>query len=114
MDDFWGLVVFIAVMVPLAMLVLLVLLLIRQQRLHDELSRSLRNVAEAICEQRTLLRAMKTQFDSQQIPPQSVEHRLIPNPIIEPIAAAAEAEQPVMEAAAVAAVTSVEPPPEDP
>ncbi|MCQ8129014.1 DUF2339 domain-containing protein [Methylomonas rivi] len=114
MDDFWGLVVFIAVMVPLAMLVLLVLLLIRQQRLHDELSRSLRNVAEAICEQRTLLRAMQTQFDSQQIPPQAVEHRLIPDPIIEPIAAAAEAEQPVMEAAAVAAATSVEPPLEDP
>lgn len=114
MDDFWGLLIFIAVMVPVLMLVLSVVLLIRQQRFQDELSRSLRDVADSIREQRSLLHAMQASSVGQIVKPQAAEHLQTPEPVVEPVALALATEQPAMESVAVAAEISVEPPVEDP
>lgn len=114
MDDFWGLLIFIAVMVPVLMLVLSVVLLIRQQRFQDELSRSLRDVADSIREQRSLLHAVQASSVGQTVKPQVAEHIQTPEPVVEPVALALATEQPAMESVAVAAEFSVEPPVEDP
>lgn len=114
MDDFWGLLIFVAVMVPAAVLVLLVLLVVRQQRFHDELSRSLRDVADAIREQQSPLHTMQAPAVNPQVHPQAAEHLKTPEPVIEAAAAVLEAERPAMEPLAVAADSSVGQPPEDP
>ncbi|MCK9606839.1 MAG: DUF2339 domain-containing protein [Methylomonas sp.] len=114
MDDFWGLAIFIAVMVPVAMLVLLVMLLIRQQRFHEELGRSLRDVATAIREERMLLQSMQASAVSQKIQSQPSADLQAAEPVTEPTRLAVEAEPPVMEPLTVAAESSVEAPAEDP
>lgn len=114
MDDFWGLLLVFAVMVPLLILVLLVTLLIRQQRFQDELGRSLRDVAEAIREQRSLLCGTTVPSANPTAQPQAAEPVGTSEPMIEPVTADLETETPASEPVAIAAETNLAPPVEDP
>ncbi|AEG00499.1 DUF2339 domain-containing protein [Methylomonas methanica] len=114
MDDFWGLLIGFAVMVPLLILVLLVTLLIRQQRFQDELSRSLRDVADAIREQRALLHPAPVASASPRDQLRAAEPVHTSEPIVEPVTANLETEPPAREQVAMAAENSIAPPNQDP
>lgn len=58
MDDFWGFIIALAIMVPIAMTVMLIMLLSRQQRHRDEIGQALRQIDAAIRQQKLQLREL--------------------------------------------------------
>lgn len=62
MDDFWGFFAFILIMVPLALIVMLAMIMGRQNRNRDEVSRTLAKIEKALHEDRQLLRELAKRF----------------------------------------------------
>ena len=85
MDDFIGFIVFILILGPAAVLVMLYLLLSRQARYHEELSRTLQQLAQAVA----------ANAKCQQAPNAPSTAEIVPNPtpasaIFQPAASASE------------------------
>jgi uncharacterized membrane protein len=57
-DDFFGFIVFILIMVPLALIVMLAVIMGRQNRYRDEIAQTLRKIEDALREDRKLLREL--------------------------------------------------------
>ncbi|QPK65269.1 DUF2339 domain-containing protein [Methylomonas sp. LL1] len=58
MDDFWGFIVFLLIIVPVALVVMLAVIMSRQNRYRDEIGQALRKIEQSLSENAKLLREL--------------------------------------------------------